>query len=305
MTFDAFETGDGSPVELLTFANGLQIFRFTNQLEPVTVGSFVFEPLAYTRSAWSQSKDQDDNNVRMTAPKDFAVAQLYQGILSSFVTTVNIQRFHADDLPTPEIQFAWKGQIVSLQYSGDNVEFLMEPLTKGTETTPPDTFSAQCNAFLFESPGCLLSQDDFKFVATATSISPDGLEITFNGLRVQAEALDLIRGGPPGSITSAELDNYWQGGHIRTGDGEIRDIIEGDVSGDPDTVRIPIPFGTFMAGDGASVFAGCTLTLDICQRKFNNAINFQGYAYIPEIDPANTELPPGSRTSKTSFSGPQ
>ncbi len=304
MTFDAFETGDGSPVELLTFANGLLNFRFTNQLEPVTVGSFVFEPLAYTRSAWSQSKDQDDNNVRMTAPKDFAVAQLYQGIISSSVTTVRIERFHADDTPTPEIQVAWKGQIVSLQYSGDNVEFLMEPLTKGAEVTPPDTFSAQCNAFLFESPGCNLTSDDWKFVATATSITPDGLEITFAGLRLQAETLDLAQGGP-GALTSAELDTYWQGGHIRTGDGEIRDIVEGNVGGDPDTVRIPLKFRAFVGGDGASVFAGCNLLLDICHRKFDNAINFQGYAYVPEIDPANTELPPGSRTSPTKFSGPQ
>ena len=304
MTFDAFETGDGSPVELLTFANGLSIFRFTNQLEPVTVGSFVYQPLPYQPSAWSQSKDQDDNNVRMTAPKDFAVAQLYQGVISSAVTTVTIQRFHADDLPTPEIQIAWKGQIVSLQYSGDNVEFLMEPLTKGSEVTPPDTFSAQCNAFLFQSPGCNLAQDDWKFVATATSITPDGLEITFNGLRVQAEALDLAQGGP-GALTSAELDTYWQGGHIRTGDGEIRDIIEGNVGGDPDAVRIQLKFRTFAAGQGASVFAGCNLLLDICHRKFDNAINFQGYAYVPEIDPANTELPPGTRTSPTKFSGPQ
>ncbi len=304
MTFDAFETGDGSPVELLTFSNGLLNFRYTNQIEPVTVGSFTFEPLAYQRSRWSQSKDQDDNNIRMTAPKDFAVAQLYQGILTSNVTTVSIQRFHADDLPTPEIQIAWKGQIVSLQYSGDDVEILMEPITKGAETTPPDTFSAQCNAFLFETPGCALTSDDWKFVATATTVSPDGLTLTFAGLRVQAAALDLAQGGP-GVLTSAELDTYWQGGHIRTGEGEVRDIIEGNVGSDPDAVRIPVPFRSFAAGDGASVFAGCRLTLDICHRKFDNAINFQGYPYIPEIDPANTELPPGTRESPTKFSGPQ
>ena len=304
MTFDAFETGDGSPIELLTFNNGSQTFRFTNQIEAVTVGSFVFEPLAYTRSAWSQSKDQDDNNVKMTAPKDFAVAQLYQGILTSAVTTVSIDRFHADDLPTPQVQIAWKGQIVSLQYSGDNVELLLEPITKGSEVTPPDTFSAQCNAFLFQTPGCNLTSDDWKFVATATSITPDGLELTFNGLRLQAVTLDTAQGGP-GSLTSEEFDKYWQGGHIRTGDGEIRDIIEGDVNGDPDTVRIPIPFRTFQAGQGASVFAGCRLTVDICERKFDNAINFQGYPYVPEIDPANTELPPGTRTSSSKFAGPQ
>jgi len=303
MTFDAFETGDGSPIELLLFSNGLQNFRYTNAIRPVTIGSFVFEPLAYTRSPWSQSKDQDDNNVRMTAPNDWPVAALYQGRLTSNRTSVTISRFHADD-PAEEIQIAWKGQIVALQYVGDNVEVLLEPLTKGTEVTPPDTFSFQCNAFLFESPGCNLTADDFKFVATATSISPDELEILFTGLRLEAVTIDTARGGP-GDLTADEFDTYFQGGFIVTGAGEVRDIIEGNVGGDPDTVRIQIPFRDFAAGQGASVFAGCRLTLDICQRKFNNVINFQGYAYIPVIDPANTELPPGSRTSPSKFSGIQ
>lgn len=304
MTFDAFETADGSPVELLTFSNGLLNFRFTNTILPITIGSFVFEPLAYTRTAWSQSKDQDDNNVRLTAPNDWTVAELYQGRLTSSQTSATIQRFHADD-PAEELQVAWKGQIVALQYTGDDVEVLMEPITKGGKRTPPDTFSFQCNAFLFETPGCNLTADDFKFVGTATSIDPTGLILTFSGLRLQAVALDLIFGGPPGSLTAAELDTYFEGGFIRTGANEIRDIIEGDVAGDPDAVRIPIPFKSFVAGEGASVFAGCKLDIDICQRKFDNAINFQGYPYVPIIDPANTELPPGTRTSPTKFSGPQ
>jgi hypothetical protein len=304
MTFDAFETGDGSPIELLTFSNGFENFFYANTIQPIQIGAVTYQPLAYTRSAWSQSKDQDDNNVRMTAPNDWPVAVLYQGRLTSNVTTATILRFHADD-PAEQVQVAWKGQIVSLQYSGDNVEFLMEPITKGTETTPRDTFSAQCNAFLFESPGCNLTADTFKFVATASAISPNQLEITFPNLRLEAVTIDAAQGGPPGSLTSAELDTYFQGGYIKTGAGEVRDIIEGDVGGDPDTVRIPIPFRDFQAGQGASVFAGCRLTLDICQRKFNNAINFQGYAYVPEIDPANTELPKGSRKSVNPFSGPQ
>lgn len=304
MTFDAFETGDGSPVELLAFSNGFESFFYSNTIAPITIGANTFEPLAYSRSAWSQSKDQDDNNVRMTAPNDWPVAILYQGQLTSNVTTVTIQRFHADD-PAEQVQIAWKGQIVSLEYSGDNVKLLLEPITKGTETTPPDTFSAQCNAFLFQSPGCNLTADTFKFIGTASSISPNELEITFPNLRLEAVTIDAAEGGPPGSLSSAELDNYWQGGYIKTGAGEVRDIIEGDVGGDPDTVRIPIPFRSFVAGEGASIFAGCNLGLDICQRKFNNAINFQGYAYIPEIDPANTELPKGSRKSVNPFAGPQ
>jgi len=303
MTFDAFETGDGSPVELLTFQNGFEVFRYTNTILPVTVGAQVYEPLAYTRSAWSQSKDQDDNNVRMTAPNTWPVALLYQGRLTSSTTSATIERFHADD-PGLELQVAWKGQIVSLQYSGNNVELLMEPLTKGAEITPKDTFSAQCNSFLFESPGCNLTSNDWKFGTTAATISPDGLELTFTNLRVEAVTIDAAQGGP-GTLTSDELDRYWEGGYILTGAGEVRDIIEGNVGGNPEALRIPIPFRDFSAGQGATIFAGCRLTLDICNRKFNNAINFQGYAYIPEIDPANTELPKGSRTSPSKFAGTQ
>ncbi len=303
MTFDAFETADGSPIELLQFSNGLLTFRYANTIQPIQIGSFVYEPLAYTRSSWSQSKDKDDNNIRLKAPNDWPVAALYQGRLTSNTTSVTISRFHADD-PAEQVQVAWKGQIVALKYAGDNVEVLLQPLTKGSERTPPDTVSFQCNAFLFQSPGCNLTSDDWKFIGTATAISPDQLEITFSGLRLHAVALDLAQGGP-GSLTAAELDTYFQGGHLVTGAGEVRDIIEGDVGGDPDTVRIQIPFRDFSAGQGANVFAGCRLTLDICERKFNNAINFQGYAYVPVIDPANTELPPGSRTSGSKFSGIQ
>jgi hypothetical protein len=304
MTFEAFETTDGSPVELVTFRNGANEANISNLVAPVTIGAKVFSPLAYTRTSFSQSKDSDDNNITMEVPQTFSVVDFYGGVLTSFITTVTIERYHLDD-PAEELQVAWKGQVVSIDRAGDKARLLLQPLTQGAEVTPPDTFSALCNSFLFQSPGCNLIRDQWRFVATLTSVSVDGLELVFNGLRAQAASLDAAQGGPTGPLTSAELDIYWQGGYIATGGGETRSIVEGNVTSDPDRVRVDLPFRDFNVGEGASVYAGCDLTIATCHKKFDNAIQFQGYPYIPEIDPANTELPPGDRKSGSKFAGPQ
>lgn len=304
MTFDAFETTDGSPVELLTFANGTEIFRRTNAIAPVNVLANVFTPMAYTRSQFSQSKDSDDNNINMQVPNTFEMVNLYSGVLTSHTTTVTIERFHLDD-PGNEVVVIWKGTVASINHQEDQVALLLQPLTSGAEVTPPDTFSALCNAFLFNSPGCTLSRIDFRFIATLSSIDSTGTELVFNGLRLEAATIDSIQGGPTGPLSSAELDIYFQGGYVQTGAGEVRDIVEANVGGDPDKVRVVLPFRNFIVGDGANIYAGCDLSLATCHKKFDNAINFQGYPYIPEIDPANTELPPGSRKSVTKFAGPQ
>jgi hypothetical protein len=304
MTFDAFETTDGSPVELLTFANGPDIFRRTNAVKPITVLSNVFTPLAYTRSKFSQSKDSDDNNITMRVPNVFELVALYSGVFTSFTTTCTIERFHLDD-PGNEIIVIWKGTLASINHQADEASLLLQPLTSGQEVTPPDTFSGLCNAFLFQSPGCLLSRDDFRFIATLSTVDSTGILLTFNGLRLEAATIDAAQGGPTGPLTSDELDIYWQGGYIQTGAGEVRDIVEGNIASDPDTVRIILPFRDFQVGEGANVFAGCDLSVGTCHKKFDNAINFQGYPYIPEIDPANTELPPGTRTSSSRFAGTQ
>lgn len=304
MSFDAYETADGSPVELLTWRNGGVSFFSSNTVKPYLNGINLHLPLAYLRPPFSQSKDSDDTNINMTVPNSFGVVNLYDGQLTSNVTTLTIERFHLDD-PALEMQAVWKGLIVSLERSEDTVQILLQPVSTGAEATPPDTFSALCNSFLFQSPGCNLARASFRYIATVSAIDATKTIITLPGLRVQAGTLDGALGGPTGPLSSPELDIYWQGGYIQTGAGEVRDIVEGNVAADPDKVRVNIPFRSLATLEGVNVYAGCDLSLATCHKKFNNALNFQGYAYIPEIDPANTELPPGTRTSPTKFAGIQ
>ncbi len=304
MAFETFETGDGSPVELITFQSGPQFFFVANTVFPFVHGATSFLPLAYTLSPFGQSKDSDDNNRTMRVPNTFGVVNLFNGILTSNSIQVTVERVHLDD-PAQDRQIIWKGRIVAVNHIENDVELLLQPVTSGTEATPPDTFSALCNAFLFESPGCTLSRDDFRFVAQVDAVSADGLQLTVNGLRARAVVLDAAQGGPTGPLSAAELDIYWQGGYVLMDSGEIRDIVEGNAGGDPDVVRIIMPLRDITVLDALTVYAGCDLTRSTCDKKFDNVLNFQGYPDIPEIDPANTELPPGTRTSASRFAGIQ
>ena len=302
MTFDAYETADGSPLELLTFSNGGLIFRYANTVRSYFNGANEHFPLAYERTQWSQSKDSDDSNITVTLAGNATVTSLYDGPLNSGTTLLTIERFHEDD-PANQITVHWKGEIISSDRVENDMKFLLAPLSQGTEQTPSDVFSGLCNRHLFESPGCNLDRNDFRFIATVSAIDADGLGITFTGLRAQAAAIDATQGGPTGPLSSGELDIYWQGGYIQLANGEIRDIVEGNYQATPDKVRIVSKFRDITVGDGGNVYAGCDLTIATCHKKFNNAINHQGFPNIPEIDPANTELPPGSRTSGSGFTG--
>jgi uncharacterized phage protein (TIGR02218 family) len=305
MSFDAFETADGSPAELVTFRNGSDAFYYANTVRSVVIGSNTYAPLTYERGPFTQSRDTDDSNINMKVPRDAAFVNLYGGVLTSNRTTVTFERFHRDDGATPELQVVWKGEIASLEHVDNDVNVLLTPLTRGNNLTPPDTFSAVCNAFLFASPGCNLDRTNFRHIGSVAAITADGLGITVNGLRTQAGVVDGLQGGPTGPLSSGELDVYWQGGYIQNAAGETRDIVEGNYQADTDRVRIIMPFRSIAVLETVSVFAGCDLALATCHKKFNNAINFQGFAYIPEVDPANTELPPGSRTSPSKFAGVQ
>lgn len=300
MTFAAFQVADGRPIELLTFQSGALTFLYTNVSQQVQIGSRIFTPISYTGTEPRLSKDSDDAQITIRIPRTATVLGLYSGQYRSNLTTVTIERFHNND-PAQELQVFFKGIVGSVNREGQEGIMLVLPFQAGNFRIPRYNFGSLCSSFLYDSPGCSVSRDDFRYQTTITSIT-DGVEIGFTGLRARAATLDAAVSG---ALTSDELDTYWLAGYIATVDGEVREIMEANLGSDPDTVRILQPFRDALATDGCTVYAGCVNDIGICDRKFDNAINFRGWPYIPEINPTQTELPPGSRTSSSGFSGPQ
>jgi hypothetical protein len=300
MAFADYETTDGRPVELLTFRNGLNEYRYTNANNNVFNGAFEHEPLAYRRTAPSQSKDSDDSQLRITLPGQNPVALLYREILQSNITTLTIERYHVND-PAGDVQVFWKGQLGSVTVNDGEATMLCIPFTQGTDEIPRYTYQGLCNYFLFEGETCRVVKNDFRYVATITGILEPTL-IQVSGLRVQAGLLDA---GVSGALSSEELDQYWLNGYCRVQSGEFRRIVDNPAGTgsplDPDVIQIPFPFISANAGDTIEVYAGCKRDTDTCVRKYNNLENYGGWPTVPVVNPFTTELPPGTRKTSGGF----
>ena len=293
MAFETYETGDGRPVELLTFRNGNNEYRYTNANNIVMNGAFEHTPVAYTRTAPSQSKDADDSQLRIKLPGSNPVALLYREILQSNITTVTIERYHAND-PANDIQIFWKGQLGSVTVSDGTATMLCIPFTQGTDEIPRYTYQGLCNYYLFEGQTCRVTKNNFRFVSTITGMLTPTL-IQVSGLRVQAGALDAL---VTSSLSSEELDQYWLNGYCRVESGEFRRIVDNPAGTgsplDPDVIQITFAFISANPGDTIEVYAGCKRDTDTCVRKYDNLVNYGGWPTVPVVNPFTTELPPGS-----------
>jgi hypothetical protein len=300
MAFADYETSDGRPVELLTFRNGLNEYRYTNANNTVTVSAKEYEPLAYTRTAPSQSKDADDSQLRVVLSGQNPVALLYREILQSNITTITIERFHDND-PAIQVQVFWKGQIGSVTVKNSEATILCIPFTQGTDEMPRYTYQALCNYYLYEQNTCRVTKNNFRFVSTITGFLTPTL-VTVSGLRAQAGALDALVSG---SLTSDELDEYWLNGYCLVQSGEFRRVVRNPAGAssplDPDVIQIPFPFVQASAGDTIEVFAGCKRDTDMCVRKFDNLENYGGWPTVPVVNPFTTELPIGTRKTSGGF----
>lgn len=76
-------------------------------------------------------------------------------------------------------------------------------------------------------------------------------------------------------------------------------ISTSDVGGDPDTVSVHIPFRVATVGSSINVYAGCPHSIDFCNRKFLNAVNFGGFPQVPTNNPFQIDLESGRANGNT------
>jgi len=82
--------------------------------------------------------------------------------------------------------------------------------------------------------------------------------------------------------------NYLQNGQIETGVGvnyEARTIIASQQIGSQIQLTLNLPFARTNAGVNAQIVAGCNHSATMCQQKFNNYKNFNGFVAIPDRNP--------------------
>jgi uncharacterized phage protein (TIGR02218 family) len=266
-SYDAYETSTESsrPIEIYTFAVGSSTFRYTSAEDELTVNGDTYSPKPISRSNISRSSEDRNRTLDITLPGNDAFASQYKEIVPSSKATVTITRLQRDETPTFDTQvLIYKGEVKSVTFPDDGRTSQLH--CQGIESAlnqniPRFKFSGQCNHVLYDS-GCGVDPASFDFIGEATAVS--GRVLTVNNANSQA-------------------DGYWTAGYATpVGSNDFR-LILGHTGND---LTLLLPFGSDVTGTNIQVFAGCdhVLTGD-CAPKFDNALEFGGFAFVPLRNP--------------------
>jgi hypothetical protein len=130
------------------------------------------------------------------------------------------------------------------------------------------------------SPPTNISESSFAYSGTiSTAINVTSQVITVNS-----------------STAFAQVPDYFAGGWLDTGTGvnvEHRGILSSSPAVSPNvTLYIDRPFIKATTGQSVTLYPGYDASIDQCDLKFNNRINFGGHPYIPNINPAVKAIKP-------------
>lgn len=267
MTFSAFETSiqDGKVVELYQFQIGLSYLHFTSADADFEYDNRVYEAVALQRTAIEQTAEISKSNIRITAPRDFAIADSFRVSPPSEVILLTIRRIHRGD---SEASIAWRGRVLNAEWSGSLVTMTCESVfTSLKRTGLRRLYQKNCGHVVYEgSPGegCGISDASFRVDATLSS----------------AGGTTLISG-----TFGTFANGYFSGGFVEweptPGTVErrsIRDHIGTTITITHGIVGIP-------ANAAVRAYPGCDHSFSTCKNKFGNGDNFGGQTHIPEVNP--------------------
>lgn len=309
MTFDATETGPlGRPVEMYEFVQAGTFTRYTSAATNQFIGAQEFEVLeGLSHTEPVQGNEVSSGEVKITMPSSEPIPQQFRGTIPSSLPTVTIFKQHLND-PGGEVIVWVKGTVISCSFEEHFATLVVQPPTRiFSRQMPRAVYSGVCNNQLYDT-ACAVDRPDYRATALVVgSITPNALTLVLTGLRAAAAAIDATLSL---GLTSGELDDFWLRGYIESNvsPAEFRMVAEGNVAGDPDTVRIIIPFRALGIGDTVNVFAGCPHSIDFCERKFKNfvtpgdpstGLRFGGFPQVPTDNPFQIELDSGRATQST------
>lgn len=256
----------GKPVELYRFALGGTTYEYTSAEDPITKGALTYLPIAIRRSDDPQGPEDRDNTLEIEMPSDNTFTALYYAVVPGLVATVTIQRFHRDD-PDGELITIFRGFVTSVAFDeeGQVAKVAAVPITSATSRPIPRfNFSALCNHVLFD-PRCKVSDVDPNFRKL-----------------VNVSAVDLVAHTITATGANAKPDGWWTGGFVETAGALDRRLILKHVG---NVLTLLLPLAVNPLGSDVTIFAGCDHTIATCKTKFNNVIEYGGFAFIPTRNP--------------------
>ncbi|NHN78558.1 DUF2163 domain-containing protein [Azotobacter chroococcum] len=265
MTYDASERSlaDGRPIRLYQFTRGTLAWRYASADRDIVHGTQTFTALrgGIADSGVRQTGQTSPDTLKLTAPADLEVAQLYRGAAPSAAVSLTVfaRHYGVDDYLV-----IWAGEIRSVRWPAlDRCEIQCSPLTERMEMQGLRLgWERNCPHALY-SLACGVNRDLYRIESSIQSM--DGASLS-NG------------------AFAAQPDGYFTGGLVEwaIGGGEYeRRGIEQHAGS-----SLTLLGGTsgLMLNQAIRVYPGCAQTTAACT-VFNNLPNYGGIPHLAGESP--------------------
>lgn len=238
-------------VELYTFTAGASTYRYTSGPEDLLVGGFTFTAAAISRAGIEASDDSSRAGVTISAEHDLGYVVAVLGTYN--YGTVIIQAWNGD---TEAWDTAWSGRVVNISLSGAEAQIETQSiLSVPARLGLYGKYQTMCRHALYGDQ-CGVAAATYKYEGTVSVVS--GYTVTVPGL-------------------DGEADDYYTYGYADFG--AYGSALITDHAANVITLFCLIP--GLIAGASADVYAGCDRLFATCLARFDNALRFGGFPWLP------------------------
>jgi uncharacterized phage protein (TIGR02218 family) len=267
MSFDSVQISEfsGEPLELVRIANGATIYRYTSADRDLVISGAVNPDVDGTYLATpgldigpiDQTRDIAASQLRITVPRENAVAALFKNAVPDRTVEIDIFRKHESD---PEVVNWWNGEIRECRANNDDSlkDLICEHhLAKQKRLGLRMRYHRPCNLVTYGAR-CGLDREDWRTDAVIDFIS---------GNLLQAPEIELAGADKPDF-----QDEWFVGGYAERANGERRAIVEQDNAQSQVTLKRPFT-SSLVTGETVKLYAGDNLDHVTCREKFENIVN--------------------------------
>lgn len=252
------------PVEIFEIVAGSTTYYYTSSEVDETILSQTYTSVAGLKSSSiEESSEVSEQDYQFELPTSDPLAAIFRGNLPGFRVSVIASKFHRTDTPTPEVVQIFDGFVQSASFNKKAKTTKLtcrDALAALGRQIPRRFFMSSCNFDLYDALTCKVDDTDPAFRASALAVAS------------QVGAVLTVTSGLSGTYT----DGWMNAGYVETVVGSDFRLILAHTG---NAVTLLLPFT--VAPASVNVFAGCAHNIGICKSKFDNVVNYGGFAFVP------------------------
>lgn len=237
-------------IELYRFYIGNMEWLYTSHNKDVLYNSKTYKAIPIERSDFTHEATKNELTISM--PYDYEPATLFRGFNPPGALWLEV----LSDIGL----YLFVGRIISCKIRLPQAKAMLKAVSLQTilnTQIPSRLYSYSCPWNLFDA-NCGVNKASFTLYLPVNEVSISGKTLTHPSL-------------------SSYPNGYFTGGYVESGY-ESSMVI--DHVGN--TVTLLYPLQTWKSQTSLRLYPGCDKTLNTCQSKFNNEINFGGFPFIPK-----------------------